>query len=184
LLQGLVEMGGKQKYLRNSMSKHRLRQLAIYTIILVLAVWLSANTCHHFNRTKIDTRGKMLTRSAWPETFVEFLKDVDKNHIHVKQFEAYHGLHDDYFLKCEFTPELLNLMMVRWKLSAVNKNHKLVYIVLENLPSALSSLNQGDDIDYYVSAECLPGGEWKGHLYCVMNDKTNKVIIVRYYYNF
>lgn len=166
------------------MSRTRLIHLFVMFAILFLIVWVSAATIHYWsNRPEATVSSRILARHEWPESLVELLEDADKRQIHVSGLEVYSGPHDDYFWKCEATPPLLNLMIDRWKLTLVDSNHRLVQLVLQYMPSALSSMKQGKDIDYYVSAECLPGGEWKGHLYCVMNDKVNNVIVVRYYYN-
>jgi hypothetical protein len=170
------------------MSLKRLMQIFIFSVILVLIVWISAATVHYWShRSEATASGRILARNEWPGSLVELLKDVDKRHINVTDLQVYSGPHDDYYWKCEAVSELLDLMVARWKLTLVSKDYSVVRHVFGDMPAALSSLSlmkQGKDTDYYVSVEYLPGGEWKGHLYCVMNDKTNKVIVVRYYYNF
>jgi hypothetical protein len=174
------------------MSRARLAQFFGFYIILVLITlvigWIAATTIYWSIRwssgPEATANGRMLARYEWPESLVELLSDVDKRHIQVEQLRVYSGPHDTYYWRCDATPGLLDLMIARWKLSPVDRNYKVVDAVLRNMPVALTSLNQGKDTAYYVSAEYLPGGEWKGHLYCVMNDKANKAIIVRYYYNF
>ena len=168
---------------------YTIRKLLICFAVLavLICIWFWITACIHAERARIarlDTRGRIAPRSEWPEALLEVLRDADQRHILVEQLEVYHGFHDDYFWKSDASPELLNFMIVRWKLTLVNRNHNVVRLVFERMPSALSSLSQDSDIDYYVSAEYLPGGEWKGHLYCVMNDKTQKQVVVRYYYNF
>ncbi|MGD0383203.1 MAG: hypothetical protein ABSA77_06780 [Thermoguttaceae bacterium] len=167
------------------MSIRRIAQLFVFSVVLVLIVGISASTIHYWiNRSEAPISGRILARYEWPESLVELLKDAGQRNIHVTKLVVYSGPHDDYYWKCDATPELLDLMVHRWKLSLVNSNYSVVHLVYEYMPAALSSLKQDKDIDYYVSAEYLPGGEWKGHLYCVMNDKTDNVIVVRYYYNF
>lgn len=166
------------------MSDARQMKLIVFAVILVFIVWASACVYYFSSRSEAPVSGRILARDEWPESLVELLRDADNRNIHVSKLEVYSGPHDDYFWKCEGTPELLDLMRARWKLSPVNRNYKVVDAVLQYMPAALSSLNLDKDTDYYVSAEYLPGGEWKGHLYCVINEKTNNVIVVRYYYNF
>ena len=167
------------------MSLSRPTHLFVFSVILVLTVWMSAATILYWNnRSEATVDGRILARSEWPESLVELLSEADRRHIHVTKLEVYSGPHDDYYWKYNATPKLLGLMSARWKLSPVNRDSKVVALVLEYMPSALSSFNRDKDMDYYVSAEYLPGGEWKGHLYCVLNDKTNHVLLVRYYYNF
>jgi hypothetical protein len=167
------------------MSLTRLAQLFVFSVVLVLIVWISAATIHYWiNRSEAPISGRILTRYEWPEPFLELLRDADKGHIHVTKLEVYSGLHDNYYWKCEAAPDLLDLMIARWKITLVDSNNSLVRRILQYMPENLLSLCQEKDIDYYVSPNCLPGGEWKGHQYCVMNDKTNSVIVVGYYYNF
>jgi hypothetical protein len=166
------------------MSFTRLKQIFILSIFLVLIVWILAATIHWINIPEETISGRVLAKQYWPESLVEFLKDAEKKHINVEQLKVYSGPHDDFFWKCNETPEILKLMIVRWKMSIVDRNNGFVRLALQYMPTSLSSLIQGKDIDYYVSAECLPGGEGSGDLYCVMNNKTDKVLIVRYYYNF
>jgi hypothetical protein len=139
------------------------------------------------NRPQVIYKGWILDRNKWPESLVDLLINADKRQIQVDNLVVYRGPHDDYFWKCKATPELLQLMTFCWKLKHVDEDFNVVKYIFKQMPkffSCLLGLNQDENSDYYVSAEYLPGGEWKGHLYCVMNDKTNNVIIVRYYYNF
>jgi hypothetical protein len=170
------------------MSRIRLAQFFCFCIIFVLIIpvigWIVATTIYWSSEPEATLRGRMLARYEWPESLVEFLSDADKRHIQVEQLRVYSGPHDTYYWKCEATPELLNLMITRWKLSPVNRDYDVINTTLQRMPPALSSLGRGKDTDYYVSAEYLPGGFPKGHLYCVMNDKAEKQIVVQYYYNF
>ncbi len=167
------------------MSLRRLPQIFVFSVVLILIVWISAATVFYLsNRSGANISGHILSRDRWPESLVEFLKDADQRQIQINKLEVYSGPHDDYYWKCEAVPELLDFMIYRWKLTLVSSDYNVVRIVFGNMPAVLSSLKKDKDTNYYVSAEYLPGGEWKGHLYCVMDNKANKVIVVRYYYNF
>jgi hypothetical protein len=166
------------------MSFTRLAQIFILSVFLVFIVWILAATIHWINRPKETVSGRVLAQQDWPESLVELLKNAEKRHINVEQLKVYCGPHDDFFWKCDATPELLNLMITRWKLSSVNRDYNVINAVLQIMPPAISSLGESGDVVYYVSAEYLPGGFPKGHLYCVMNNKTDKVLVVHYYYNF
>jgi hypothetical protein len=76
------------------------------------------------------------------------------------------------------SPEVLSLMISKWKLTPVNRNDGIVPLFWRDLPNKLSSASQGSAIQFYRTAEWT-----KGDLYIVMNDKTHKRLIVRYYYN-
>ncbi len=167
------------------MSIRRLAQLFVFSVVLVLIVGISASTIHYWiNRSEAPISGRILARYEWPQPLAKLLKDADQRNIHVDKLKVYIGLHDNYYWKCEAAPDLLDLMITSWNLTPVDSNNILVGRILQYMPASISSLCQDKDIDYYVSPNCLPGGEWKGHQYCVMNDKTNSVIIVGYYYNF
>ena len=169
----------------NSITRHRLRLWLTLFVILALLMWLTigVTTCIRVERER-DPRGRVASREEWPEKLLEFLQDADQRGVPLSNLKVYYGLHDDFFWKCDATPELVKLMIDRWKLTQVTSDHRMFPIVFKSMPTAISSLQRDNDIDYYVSAEYLPGGEWSGHLYCVMNYKTEKQVVVRYYYNF
>lgn len=167
------------------MSRPKLMLLFVFSAILVMTIWIvAAVICYWSNRSEPAVSERVLPKNEWPGSLVELVGDADRRNIQITELEVYSGPHDDYYWKCGATSELLDLMIARWGLSAAKKNHRVVESVLHSMPLLLSSSAKNSDIDYYVSAEYLPGGEWKGHLYCVMNDKTQKKILIRYYYNF
>jgi len=167
-----------------SESRHRFCPWQIVLVILML-ICLS-NGIVAWNRVKRerDPRGRLATREEWPEKLHDFFQNANQKGVPVKHLEVYHGLRDDFFLKCDATPALTQLMTTTWKLSQVDIRHKAVQVALTSAPPAISSLQQNSETDYYVSSEYMPGGEWKGHLYCVTINKAEQIIVVRYYYNF
>jgi len=167
------------------MSPARRLQFLVASVVVVLIVWIAGAAVLYWRiTTQVTAGGRVLARHEWPESLVDLLKEAGKRQIHVVDLNVYSGPHDDYFWRCEGTPALLDLMIARWDLLPVKSDNRLVRLVLDYMPAALSWVSQGEDVDYYVSSQCVPGGEWKGHQYCVVNDKTNGVIVVGYYYNF
>jgi hypothetical protein len=89
--------------------------------------------------------------------------------------------YDEYYWKSDSSPEFIELMSKRWRLRAV-KNADIIRRFHERMPTSLASSTYPGDVTYYISANWLAGE--KGDLYCVMNDNTDNLIIIRYYYNF
>ena len=153
-----------------------------YSAIVVFWAGRILTSMHATSQPNAD--GQILARHDWPESLVALLRDAEQKQIKIDHLNVYLGQHDNCFWRCNATPKLLDLMVARWELHPVKRSDKMVDLALRYMPTDLSSSLQGGDIDYYVSTNILPGGEWKGHQYCVFNDKSNGVIVVKYYYNF
>jgi hypothetical protein len=166
-----------------SQQRQRLWLIPLAFLATIILGVISILSCIHVERDR-DSRGCIAPREEWPEKLADFFQIADQRRIPIHNLKAFHGLHDDFFWKCDATPELLRLMIDQWKLTKVTGHHVMFPIVFNSMPKEIQPVLQTNVLDYYVSAEYLPGGEWKGHLYCVIYDKTEKYIIVRYYYNF
>ena len=165
------------------MSNSALRRLVICLAVLA-ALYLVCACIVRFVQhigSDLDVGRRITSRSEWPETLVGLLEDADGRDINVEDVNVYYISNVEYFWEFEASPELLTLMTARWKLSRVNGNHRLVRLVVERMPSNLSAPEQGSDVDYFLCDVWLAGE--KGHYFCVMNDKSHKRIVVRYYYN-
>lgn len=159
---------------------------SIKVILIVLGTaWILTMTISCWVHTpQTNTNGRVLARHEWPESVVELLRDAEQRHIKIDHLKVYLGQHDNYFWRCDATPGLLDFMVTRWELHPVKRSDKMVDLALQYMPTDLSSSLQGGNIDYFLSTNILPGGEWKGHQYCVFDDKSDGVIVVKYYYNF
>ena len=163
----------------------RVLLIFVCSVVFVIMVWISAATVFYLsNRSEANVSGRILPRHNWPEPLDELFKEADKRSIPVTNLEAYVGLHDNCYWKFESAPDLLDLMINRWKLTRVDSSNTLVLRIIRYMPVTLLSFSQDKESDYFVSPNCLPGGEWKGHQYCVIYDKVRGGIIVGYYYNF
>jgi hypothetical protein len=164
------------------------RQIRLWHICLVLLIFvLLAVAVMSFSlvEREWDPSGKAISsREQWPDKLIELFQVAEQKGIPVEHLQVYYGFHDDFFWKCDTTSGLLETMIDQWKLSPVNRDYDVIRLVYEYMPSALGVLGQNSDIQCYVSAELLPGGAWSGHLYCVIIDRSQKKIIVRYRYKF
>jgi len=165
------------------MTRKLLIGVSVLVVLICTAGWIVK--CIRAERSRLEALAewRIAPRQEWPETFLEILREAERTHVHLGQITVLHTpYYGEYLLKCDSSAELLNLMVARWKLSPVNQHHKLVRLVLERMPSDSLSSVQADDVAYYISADWLAGE--KGHQYCVLNNKAQKQIIVRYSYNF
>jgi hypothetical protein len=156
---------------------------SVLAVLTCAAVWIVQ--CIRAERSRLETLAEWRTapRQEWPETFLEILRQAERKHVHLGEVTVLHRPYfGEYLLRCGSSAELFDLMVARWKLSPVNQQHKLVRLVLERMPSDFPLSVQADDVAYYISASWLAGD--KGHWYCVLNDKAQKHVVVRYSYNF
>ncbi len=171
------------------MSRARLAQLIVSTVILIFMVLVSIGTYCYISaciresksRAEAAARGRIVPKQEWPQTLIDLLKDTEQHHIKVGDIRVYQRSYDEYYWKFDSSPELFSLMSKRWELSIV-KSNDIIQRFQERMPTSLAWLSHSGGTAYYFSANWLAGE--KGHLYGVMTDKTNKVIVVRYYYNF
>jgi hypothetical protein len=163
-----------------------LSSAAIVVIIVLLFVgvsyYISMCVYYHSAATEASARGRIVPKQEWPHTFVDLLKDAEQHHIEMSNIRVYQMSNDEYYWKSDSSPELFELMSNRWDLRAAREDHKLVGRFQERMPTSLVASSHPDGISYYLSSNWLAGE--KGDLHCVMTDKTNRVVIVRYYYNF
>ena len=155
-------------------------------LAIAVLVWVSAwiAECIIAQRSRLnaaDTRGRIASPEDWPDSLVGVVRDTRARHIKLEPVTLYHGLNDDYVLVCSGTPEVLGLLIARWDLRAVTGSHKLVRLVQRRIPPAISFSDFAEN-EYYVSAEFLDGED--GDLYCVINDRPRRKLVIWYYYNF
>ena len=157
--------------------------VAVLVVLICIGIWIAG--CILAERARVEALKEwcVIRQQEWPETLLDLHREAERKHVHFGETTVLHKAYSgEYLWKCDTSAELLDLMVARWKLSPVDQHHKLVRLVLERMPSDSLSSIQADDVACYISANWLAGE--KGHQYCVLNDKTQKRIIVRYSYNF
>jgi hypothetical protein len=160
------------------MSLEKQAPLFVPFVVLALTVWIAATAIHYWRSRPVDTvRERILPRHEWPEPFAKLLGDAERRNLGVARLEVWSGQHDDYYWKCEATPKLLDLMTGSWGLSRVDRNHKVVELVVRRMPSFISPPPSGGRVDYYLSTGYLTEGGGKGDLFCVMNDKERRQLL-------
>lgn len=130
------------------------------------------------------TRLPVLTKGDWPTCLIDLVATAANSNGDMVTLAVYRGPHDDYFWRCQGTSELIRVVIRQWDLTPARADNRLASLFREYLPVDIMWTYYGKDIDYYVSSQCVPGGEWKGHQHCVAYDKTTNAIVGRYYYNF
>lgn len=172
------------------MSRARLKQLIVSVVILTFMVSVSIgayyciSACIRKSRSRAAAaaEGHIVPRQEWPQTFVDLLKNAEQQGMKVSNVRVYQRAYDEYYWMSDASPESLALMNRRWQLRAVKEDHKLVRRFQDRMPTSLVASSHPDGASYYLSSNWLAGE--KGDLYCVMADQTNRLVIVRYYYNF
>ena len=167
-----------------SMTRKLLIGVSVLAVLICTVGWIIVEYIRaERSRVEALAEWRIAPRQEWPEAILDTLREAERKHVHLGQITVLHSpYYGEYLLKCDSSAELLDVLIARWKLSRVNRHHKLVRLVLERMPSGFPSSVQADDVAYYISADWLAGE--KGHLYCVLNDKARSQIVVRYSYNF
>ncbi len=164
------------------MTLHRICRLSIITTVAAsICVFLPTVGCERFAETPLSGDTAPISEAEWPQVFIDITREAAQKHVDVEGFRVYHVVEDEYFLDCEASPDLLALMTVRWELSRVKEDHGIVRRFRERL-GAKCPPPTAKDTDYFACANWLAGE--KGDLFGVMHDRTNKRVVVRYYYNF
>ena len=124
----------------------------------------------------------IVPQQEWSQPFVDLLEDAKQQDIKVDSINVYWC---DYtgigYWVSEASPEFLAMISKRLKLQPVEDNHEIAQFFSELLPKIIEAPSPSSDICYYLCPNCQAGE--KGDRYCVMFDKANKVVIVRYYFN-
>jgi hypothetical protein len=155
-----------------------LMAFAVLGVVLIGIV----DYCIVISKLEASKEWRIIPQQQWPETLPDLLREAKQEHVNFGGVTVLHQAYSGaYVWKSHYSPELVALMVARWKLSSVKGKHESIRYVLEHLPSCFSTLRENNDATYYVSANWWEGD--KGHQYCVILDKNQDQIIVRYYYN-
>ncbi len=163
--------------------RHRSSRRSISTAGLgtSICVLLAIVACERHHMEPLSANAAIIPESEWPQVIIDVSREAGEKRIDAGLVRVYHVSEEEYFLECRASPELLALMTARWELLPVKENHAMVRRFRERLPLE-SQPSISEDVDYFLSANWLAGE--KGHLFCLMNDKAHKRVVVRYYYNF
>ena len=160
------------------------RKTIVFTSFLAILTWLSLSAfkAAYVNRACARAAGHLAPRNNWPAGFLEIIDHAGRNHLPMTRLRVYYGDRDDYYLKCDASPQLLDLMSADWKLKPVNQGEDAIRFVLAVTPPELWDPGSTSGARFFVSMNWLTNDG--GDLYSVMYDKTNNEILVRYYYSF
>jgi hypothetical protein len=156
------------------------RRVALAT--LASAGWLLACGCTPDRQARIDRMTVVVPQEQWPAALIELLGDARKAGIEPKNVVVYFSSNTEYYWTCEDVPGLLDFLTSRLELVPIDKNHQLVPIITNWMPSDLLAMIRERNLKYFASANWAAGEE--GHLYGVIHDPEQTRLIIRYYFNF
>ena len=169
------------------MSHTRLTRIIIAVVILIFIIFAFVGATYYIlresqKRAEEAARGYIVPQQEWPKPFVDLLEDAKQQDIKVDNINVYrrHDGGPDHYWVSEASPEFFALISKRWKLQPVEKNHRAVRLSQKYMPTMIEIPSHSNDMCYYLCSNWLSYG--KDDLYCVMFDKANKVVIIRYLY--
>jgi len=161
----------------------RLVTLLLATVCIIAYAWLASRI--EVPKHKVQSP---VEPSGWPREVRDVLDDAWQRHVEVKGVVVYWvvGKPEDYcpeyLWQATYSPELLSLMTARWELASVGRDQALARRSVRQIVYEGILVSDADDVAFFGSPNWIAGE--KGAQYLVMHNRSKRLVIIHYFYNF